>query len=427
MTFSTIEQAIAAIAEGRMIIVVDDENRENEGDIVVAADRITAGHVAFMMKHARGLVCVSMTEERLDALQIPLMVARNSESLQTAFTVSVDCKKGTTTGISAADRAATIRALVSADTRPDDLARPGHVFPLRANRLGVLGRPGHTEASVDLARLAGLAPAGVICEIANDDGTMARLPQLQEFARQHGLPIITIEALIEYRRKSEPRVKRFAESQMPTRYGAFRSLAYRDPSTGIEHIALVHGDLAGREDVPVRVHSECLTGEAFRSLRCDCGEQLEMALRAIRQAGAGCLVYLRGQEGRGIGLGNKIAAYGLQDRGMDTLDANSALGLPLDAREYDAAADIIRDLGIRSVRLLTNNPAKLDALRAAGIAVAGRRSLIAATAAANISYLHAKRDRFGHLLEEEDGRDRQDTDNVVQAPWAARISTGLLV
>jgi len=425
MSFSTIEDAIRAIAAGEMIIVVDDEDRENEGDILVAADKITTEHVAFMMKHARGLICVPLTGERLDELQIPLMVTRNSDSLQTAFTVSVDYNVGTTTGISAEDRAATIRALVAPHTRPDEMSRPGHIFPLRANKLGVLGRPGHTEAAIDFARLANLAPAGVICEIANDDGTMARLPELMDFAAVHGLHIVTIEALIEYRRKSEPQVKRYSESLMPTRFGDFRAIAYRDAGSSVEHIAFVYGDIANREHVPVRVHSECLTGEVFRSLRCDCGEQLEMAMRAVRQAGAGCVVYLRGQEGRGIGLGNKIAAYGLQDKGLDTLDANSALGFPSDVRQYDAAADILSDLGVVSVRLLTNNPAKLEGLRAAGVKVTARQSLIVATSASNISYLRAKRDRFGHLLEEDKTGILEATDNVVQV-WSSRISAGPL-
>ncbi|MQB07972.1 bifunctional 3,4-dihydroxy-2-butanone-4-phosphate synthase/GTP cyclohydrolase II [Agrobacterium tumefaciens] len=424
MSFSTIEQAIQAIANGEMIIVVDDEDRENEGDILVAADKITDEHVAFMMRHARGLICVPLTGERLDELQIPLMVTRNSESLQTAFTVSVDYNVGTTTGISAGDRAATIRALTAPATRADEMARPGHIFPLRANPLGVLGRPGHTEAAIDFARLAGFSPAGVICEIANDDGTMSRLPELKEFAALHGLHIVTIEALIEYRKASEPQVKRYSESQMPTRFGDFQAIVYRDTTSGAEHIAFVYGDVAGREDVPVRVHSECLTGEAFRSLRCDCGEQLEMAMRAVRHAGEGCVIYLRGQEGRGIGLGNKIAAYGLQDKGMDTLDANSALGLPLDTRQYDAAADILSDLGIVSVKLLTNNPAKLDALRATGVSVTSRQSLIVATSPSNISYLRAKRDRFGHLLGKEEVP-QNEADNVIQV-WNARISAGPL-
>jgi 3,4-dihydroxy 2-butanone 4-phosphate synthase/GTP cyclohydrolase II len=425
MGFSTIEQAIQAIADGEMIIVVDDEDRENEGDILVAADKITPEHVAFMMNHARGLICVPMTGERLDELQIPLMVTRNSDSMQTAFTVSVDYNKGTTTGISAGDRAATIHALVSANARPDDFSRPGHIFPLRANPLGVLGRPGHTEAAIDFARLAGLSPAGVICEIANDDGSMARLPALTEFAALHGMHIVTIEGLIEYRRKSRPRFKRYSESEMPTRFGEFRAIAYRDADSSVEHLALTYGAVASGKDVLVRVHSECLTGEAFRSLRCDCGEQLEMALRAIRQAGAGCVIYLRGHEGRGIGLGNKIAAYSLQDKGLDTLDANNALGLPADDRQYNAAADILTDLRVETVKLMTNNPRKLDALRSAGVSVTSRQSLLVASSASNVAYLRTKRDRFGHLLDEEEVLPSTEGGNPVQM-WMARISPGLL-
>ncbi|NKL56726.1 3,4-dihydroxy-2-butanone-4-phosphate synthase, partial [Rhizobium leguminosarum] len=299
MTFSTIEEALSAFSNGKMIIVVDNEDRENEGDIVVAADAVTAEHIAFMMKHARGLICTPMTSERLEELEVPLMVTRNSDSMQTAFTVSVDYIPGTSTGISAQDRAATIRALVNPLTRPDELSRPGHIFPLRANRFGVLGRPGHTEAAVDLAKLAGFSPAGVICEIANDDGTMARLPELVEFARIHDLHLITIEDLTAYRMKTESQIRRYSESEMPTKHGTYRAVTYRDLISGVEHIALTRGDLANCDDVLVRVHSECLTGEAFGSLRCDCGEQLDLALEALAAQPAGCLIYLRGQEGRG--------------------------------------------------------------------------------------------------------------------------------
>lgn len=428
MTFSTIEEALQALAAGQMIIVVDNEDRENEGDIVVPADTATAEHVAFMMKYARGLICTPMTAERLDELDIPLMVTRNSDSMQTAFTVSVDYNRGTTTGISAQDRASTIRALVAPSTKPEELSRPGHIFPLRANKFGVLGRPGHTEAAVDLARLAGFTPAGVICEIANDDGTMARLPQLIEFAQTHDLHLITIEDLIAYRQKTEPQVVRYSQAEMPTRYGKFRAVTYRELSSGVEHIALTIGDLSSSDQPLVRVHSECLTGEAFGSLRCDCGEQLELALQAIREEGPGCLIYMRGQEGRGIGLGNKIAAYGLQDVGLDTLDANGALGLPADARDYRAAADILKDLGVSRVRLLTNNPEKVVALSAAGIDVVSRRSLLVASTASNIAYLRAKRERFGHLLDTpDDGQiSGAEGSTVVQGSWAARIAAGPL-
>ncbi|PCD64406.1 bifunctional 3,4-dihydroxy-2-butanone-4-phosphate synthase/GTP cyclohydrolase II [Rhizobium hidalgonense] len=425
MSFSSIDEAIEAIEAGEMVIVVDDENRENEGDLVVAAEKITAEHIAFMMKYARGLICVPLPAERLDKLEIPLMVTRNSDSLQTAFTVSVDCKHGTTTGISAEDRAATVKSLIDPQTRPEDLSRPGHIFPLRANRLGVLGRPGHTEAAVDLARLAGLAPAGVICEIANDDGTMSRLPDLEKFAIEHGLHIVTIDALIEYCRSRDTRVKRYAQSFMPTRFGDFKAIAYRDSLTGTEHLALTLGELCEKEDVLVRVHSECLTGEAFRSMRCDCGQQLEMALRAVQLAGAGCVIYMRGQEGRGIGLGNKIAAYSLQDHGRDTLEANRELGFASDSREYNAAADIIRDLGIGSVRLLTNNPTKIEALRTSGVIVSSRQSLIAASSASNITYLKTKRDRFGHLLDQDTSAEHVGRNNVFSV-FGAQVFSGPL-
>ncbi|MBY3468724.1 bifunctional 3,4-dihydroxy-2-butanone-4-phosphate synthase/GTP cyclohydrolase II [Rhizobium laguerreae] len=428
MTFSTIEQALSALSNGKMIIVVDNEDRENEGDIVVPADSVTAEHVAFMMKHARGLICTPMTAERLDELDIPLMVTRNSDSMQTAFTVSVDYIPGTSTGISAQDRAATIRALVNPSTQPDELSRPGHIFPLRANKLGVLGRPGHTEAAVDLAQLAGFSPAGVICEIANDDGTMARLPQIVEFARLHDLDIITIEDLIAYRAKNEAQIKRFSESEMPTKHGTFKAVTYRNVASGVEHIALTRGDLANCDDVLVRVHSECLTGEAFGSLRCDCGDQLDLALEVLATQTAGCLIYLRGHEGRGIGLGNKIAAYALQDTGLDTLDANVALGFPADTREYQAAAEILRDLNVRRVTLLTNNPEKVKQLMTSGISVSSRRPLITATSASNVSYLRTKHERFGHHFEiaEESPRRAAEGANIVKGSWAARIAAGPL-
>ncbi len=399
MPFSRIEDAIDAIARGEMIIVVDDEDRENEGDILIAADAVTPVAIAFMMKHARGLVCISMTDERLDELDMPLMVSRNSESMMTAFTVSVDVIAGTTSGISAGDRAATIRALVDPHATPLDFARPGHVFPLRANPQGVLGRQGHTEAAVDFTRLAGRSPSGVICEIANDDGSMARLPQLIEFAEAHGLLLVTIEDLIAYRRKNEQFVERIGLAEMPTRFGDFKAISYRDLNKGVEHIALIKGDCRKGTRVPVRVHSECLTGEVLGSLRCDCGEQLEMALSIINDEGAGCLIYLRGQEGRGIGLGKKIAAYGLQDQGLDTLEANRALGLPDDSRDYLAAASILRDLDIDDITLLTNSPAKLEAIQECGIKITGRRSLLAACKATNVSYLLTKKEKFGHFLD----------------------------
>ncbi|OWV98786.1 bifunctional 3,4-dihydroxy-2-butanone-4-phosphate synthase/GTP cyclohydrolase II [Rhizobium sp. R693] len=398
MAFSTIEDAIAAVARGEMIIVVDDESRENEGDLVIAGDAVDPAAIAFMMNHARGLVCVSLPGERLDELEMPLMVRNNSESMKTAFTVSVDLMEGISTGISAADRARTIRALVDPTSKPDDFARPGHIFPLRANPKGVLGRPGHTEAAVDLCRLAGRTPCGVICEIAKDDGTMARVPELEIFAEAHGLHLVTIEALIEYRRHAENVVEITAKSEMPTPHGRFEAITFTDAVAGVEHVALVMGD-PSRGPFPVRIHSECLTGEAFGSLRCDCGDQLEMALSIIGGEGAGCLIYMRGHEGRGIGLGRKIEAYGLQDSGLDTVQANKALGLPADARDYTAAASLLTQLGVSEVVLLTNNPDKVAAMEASGIVVKARRGLIAATQANNVAYLTAKREKFGHFLE----------------------------
>lgn len=382
-----------------MVIVVDDHDRENEGDIVFAGDAASPEKIAFMMRHARGLVCVAMRGERLDALEIPLMVANNSESMKTAFTVSVDVIKGATTGISAADRAATIRALIATSTRPEDLARPGHIFPLRAHPDGVLGRPGHTEASVDLATLAGRAPCGVICEVANEDGTMARLPQLERFAAEHGLPLVSVGDLIEFRRHQNVVVDRISEAALPTDHGHFKMIAYRDRASGLEHVVLLKGDIRGQERALVRVHSECLTGEAFGSRRCDCGQQLHKALDEIEAAGAGCLIYLRGHEGRGIGLANKVAAYGLQDRGADTCDANTVLGFPEDAREYAAAAAILRDLGVASIILLTNNPSKIAMLMADDVRIEARQAIKIMPEADNSAYLKTKMEKMGHLLE----------------------------
>lgn len=394
MGFATIEAAIEAIGIGEMVVVVDDEDRENEGDLVVASELVTSEKIAFMMRNARGLICVSVSKERADDLQIPLMVAENTESLRTAFTVSVDIKEGATTGISAQDRALTIKALLDASTRPSDLARPGHVFPLIANPRGVLARPGHTEASADLARLAGLAPSGVICEIANDDGTMSRLPELMDFAERNSLLIITIKDLIAYRRRTETHIRRVASCEMPLEQGVFEALVYQDQVSGCEHVALVMQ--SGRDGRPlVRVHSECLTGEAFGSLRCDCGQQLEEALEAIADRGHGCLVYMRGQEGRGIGLANKIRAYALQSRGLDTFRANRALALPDDSRSYVAAADILKDLGFLSVDLITDNPGKVAALSQGGIEIASRQGSMIASNATNVAYFKAKAERYG--------------------------------
>ncbi|MEZ0157340.1 bifunctional 3,4-dihydroxy-2-butanone-4-phosphate synthase/GTP cyclohydrolase II [Streptomyces althioticus] len=395
-----VEQAIADIAAGRPVVVVDDENRENEGDLIVAAEKVTEEIVAFMMTECRGMICAPMTGEDLDRLRIPQMVEQNTESMRTAFTVTVDgsAAHGVTTGISASDRATTLRLLASGTSAPDDLVRPGHIFPLRARPGGVLERDGHTEAAVDLARLAGLRPAGAIVEIAGEDGRMLRLPELVPFARKHGLSIISIEDLIAYRRGSEPTVRREAEVRLPTAHGTFTAYGFRSTVDGVEHVALVHGDLGDGADVLVRMHSECLTGDVFGSQRCDCGPQLDASLDRIQEEGRGIVVYLRGHEGRGIGLMSKLRAYELQERGRDTLDANLELGLPADARDYAAGAQILADLGVRSVRLMTNNPDKSDALARHGIDVVRREPMPVTASEHNLRYLRTKRDRMGHDL-----------------------------
>ncbi|SER18853.1 3,4-dihydroxy 2-butanone 4-phosphate synthase / GTP cyclohydrolase II [Streptomyces sp. yr375] len=395
-----IEQAIADIAAGRPIVVVDDEDRENEGDLVVAAEKATPEIVAFMMSECRGLICAPMEGDELERLRLPQMVEDNTESMRTAFTVSVDAgpAHGVTTGISAADRAATLRLLAGGAAQADDFVRPGHVFPLRAQPGGVLTRNGHTEAAVDLARLAGLRPAGAIVEIAGEDGRMLRLPELIPFARKHGLTIISIEDLIAYRRSAEPTVRREAETRLPTVHGTFTAYGYRSVADGVEHVALVHGDLGDGDNVLVRVHSECLTGDVFASLRCDCGPQLDASLERIQSEGRGVVVYLRGHEGRGIGLLSKLRAYELQEQGHDTLDANLELGLPADARDYGAGAQILDDLGVHSVRLMTNNPEKTDALVRHGIEVTEREPMPVQAGEHNIRYLRTKRDRMGHDL-----------------------------
>ncbi|MCM3301114.1 bifunctional 3,4-dihydroxy-2-butanone-4-phosphate synthase/GTP cyclohydrolase II [Streptomyces pseudogriseolus] len=395
-----VEQAIADIAAGRPVVVVDDENRENEGDLIVAAEKVTEEIVAFMMTECRGMICAPMTGEELDRLSIPQMVAQNTESMRTAFTVTVDASAahGVTTGISASDRATTLRLLAGGTAEPDDFVRPGHIFPLRARPGGVLERDGHTEAAVDLARLAGLRPAGAIVEIAGEDGRMLRLPELVPFARKHGLSIISIEDLIAYRRSSEPTVRREAEVRLPTAHGTFTAYGFRSTADGVEHVALVHGDLGDGADVLVRMHSECLTGDVFGSQRCDCGPQLDASLDRIQQEGRGVVVYLRGHEGRGIGLMSKLRAYELQERGRDTLDANLELGLPADARDYAAGAQILADLGVRSVRLMTNNPDKSDALARHGIDVLRREPMPVTASEHNLRYLRTKRDRMGHDL-----------------------------
>ncbi|MFF1501713.1 bifunctional 3,4-dihydroxy-2-butanone-4-phosphate synthase/GTP cyclohydrolase II [Streptomyces sp. NPDC058316] len=400
LTLDPVEQAIRDIAAGRPVVVVDDEDRENEGDLVLAAEKATPEIVAFMMSECRGLICAPMENDELERLELPQMVDHNTESMRTAFTVSVDASAahGVTTGISAADRAATLRLLAGGEAGPGDFVRPGHIFPLRARSGGVLVRNGHTEAAVDLARLAGLRPAGAIVEIVGEDGVMLRLPQLIPFARKHGLTIISIEDLIAYRRTSEPTVRREAEVRLPTGFGAFTAYGYRSTADGVEHVALVHGDIADGDDVLVRIHSECLTGDIFQSQRCDCGPQLHASMRRIAERGRGVVVYLRGHEGRGIGLLSKLRAYELQERGVDTLDANLELGLPADARDYAAGAQILKDLGVRSLRLMTNNPDKTAAVLRHGLAVTGREPMPVQAGEHNLSYLRTKRDRMGHDL-----------------------------
>jgi 3,4-dihydroxy 2-butanone 4-phosphate synthase / GTP cyclohydrolase II len=403
LSLDPIEQAITDIAAGRPVVVVDDENRENEGDLIFAAQYATPELVAFMMSECRGLICVPMPGEDLDRLKLEQMVEDNTESMRTAFTVSVDAKHGISSGISAADRARTIRLLADPETVPGDLVRPGHVFPLRAREGGVLTRNGHTEAGADLCTLAGLRPAAVICEIANEDGTMARLPQLVPFARRHGLTIVSIADLVAHRQTIQPVVRREAETRLPTVHGSFRAFGYRSIADGVEHIALVAGDMRdGRltdgENVLVRVHSECLTGDVFGSQRCDCGPQLRASLERVAAEGRGVVLYLRGHEGRGIGLLSKLRAYQLQEIGHDTLDANLELGLPADARDYGAGAQILHDLGVRSLRLLTNNPDKTSALTRHGLTVLGRVPLPVPAGEHNLRYLQTKRDRMGHDL-----------------------------
>ena len=395
----SVERAVADIAAGRPVVVVDDANRENEGDIVFAASKATPELMAFTIRYARGLICVPMLGEDLDRLQLPPMTSDNQEHMGTAFTISVDARDGITTGISAADRARTVRVLVDSATEPYEIVRPGHIFPLRYAPGGVLRRAGHTEAAVDLARLAGLAPAGVVAEIFNDDGTMARLPELRAFADEHGLALITIAQLIDFRRHSERMVTRVVETQLPNAHGVWRALGYLDSVTGTEHVALVLGDLGDGEGILARVHSECLTGDVLGSRRCDCGTQLDAAMAAVAAEGRGVICYLRGHEGRGIGLLSKLRAYQLQDGGADTVDANLELGLPVDARDYSIGAQILADLGVRSVRLLTNNPAKVAGLAACGIEVTGMVGLPSTPTRENLRYLIAKRDRFGHLID----------------------------
>ena len=394
---NTIEEAITAISRGEFVIVVDDENRENEGDLIMAAEKVTPQALAFMIRHTSGIVCMPMLEERLTVLQLPQMVSHNTESHKTAFTISVDYRHGTTTGISAEDRAATIRALINPATRPDDLARPGHVFPLKYCEGGVLKRAGHTEAAVDLTRLSGLYPAGIICELVNDDGSVARLPQLKLFAEKYKLPLITIADLVRHRRKKEKLVESVSQALLPTEFGQFTACVYRSKLDGIEHMALIKGDVAGKKNILVRVHSECLTGDIFRSTRCDCGVQLKMAMEKISQEGAGVVLYLRGHEGRGIGLGHKLRAYQLQDNGRDTVEANLELGFPADSREYGIGAQILTDLGLSTIRLLTNNPAKYQGLAGYNLEIVERVPLISVATNDNMHYLKTKMVKLGHL------------------------------
>jgi 3,4-dihydroxy 2-butanone 4-phosphate synthase/GTP cyclohydrolase II len=399
MPFASIPEAIEDIRAGRMVVVVDDEDRENEGDLTIAAEHVSADVVNFMARHGRGLICLPMTGERLDALRIPLMVSdsENSARFGTAFCVPIEAKHGTTTGISAADRARTVLTAIAAETRPEDLARPGHMFPLRAMPGGVLQRAGQTEAAVDLARLAGLYPAGVICEVMAEDGTMARLPQLESFCRSHGLRLITIQDLIQHRMRTERLVRKIAEANLPTGYGAFKIHAYESLTDGRHDVALVMGEIRPEDEVLVRVHSQCLTGDIFASSRCDCGEQLDLALRMIAAEGRGVLLYLR-QEGRGIGLVHKIMAYQLQDQGQDTVEANEALGFKADQRDYGLGAQILAELGLHRIRLLTNNPRKFVGLGGYGLQVVERIPLEIPPSDHSRGYLRAKKEKLGHLL-----------------------------
>jgi 3,4-dihydroxy 2-butanone 4-phosphate synthase/GTP cyclohydrolase II len=399
MTVNTIEEAIEDIRAGKMVILVDDEDRENEGDLCMAAQMVTPDAVNFMATHGRGLICLTLVPEQIEKLQLPMMVRDNKSPFETAFTVSIEATSGVTTGISAADRARTIQAAVRLDVKPEDIVSPGHVFPLRARRGGVLVRTGQTEGSVDLARLAGLRPSGVICEIMNEDGTMSRMPDLKKFAKKHKLKICTIADLVAYRLQKDTLVHRAAETRLPTTYGGeFKAIVYTNDVDDYEHLALVKGDIDPESEVLVRVHSECLTGDVFGSMRCDCGGQLQAAMKMVEKAGKGVILYMH-QEGRGIGLVNKLKAYALQDEGLDTVEANKKLGFKADLRDYGIGAQILRDLGVRKMKLITNNPKKIVGLEGYGLKVTGRVSVEIAPDAENVKYLRCKKDKLGHMLD----------------------------
>jgi len=399
--FATVPEAIEDIKTGKFIIIVDDENRENEGDLAIAAEKINAETINFMAKHARGLICLPIVGHRLDELKVPLMVQENTAKFSTAFAVSIEAKHKTSSGISAHDRAATVKVVLDPRTKPDDLARPGHMFPIRAREGGVLVRAGHTEAIVDLARFAGLYPAGVVCEIMNEDGSMARLPQLEKLADKFGIRIMSIADLISYRRRHEKLVERVAEAKLPTKYGEFVVIAYRSKVDPDQHVALVKGDITGDEPVLVRVHSECLTGDVFGSLRCDCGGQIVLAMEKIAEEGRGVFLYMR-QEGRGIGFHNKLRAYALQDQGLDTVEANLALGFDADLRDYGIGAQILADLGLHNIKLLTNNPKKVIGLESYGLHIVEITELKTSPTPYNLEYLKTKQKKLGHLLDVDD-------------------------
>lgn len=396
---NTLEEAIAALTKGQFVIVADDENRENEGDLILAAEKATPQTLAFMIRHTTGIICLAMQGPRLDELRLPQMVLDNTDRKQTAFTVSVDSRHGTATGVSAADRAKTILDLIDPTTRPEDLCRPGHIFPLRYKDGGVLKRAGHTEAAVDLAQMAKLYPAGVLGELIKDDGTMMRFPDLEKFAAVHQIPLITVADIVRYRRRSEKLVERLSQARLPTVYGDFTAFVYESKLDGMQHMALVKGEVRGKSNILVRVHSECLTGDVFDSQRCDCGSQLACAMNKIAQEGQGVMIYLRGHEGRGIGLGHKLRAYQLQDQGRDTVEANLELGFPVDSREYGIGAQILVDIGLSTIRLMTNNPAKYSGLSGYDLSIVERVPLPPFPTEENHRYLQAKKEKMGHLLD----------------------------